>query len=391
MRTFLSYSTRDFGLSEKLYQQLKDHVSSVWIDRLEMRAGDTLPDKIKEGISNSDNLLVLVTKNSIRSSWVRKEIKIAIDLGSAGKGPRIIPLVLHPCSVPRNLKDKLYVKIERQNLKIQEIIKAIYHKDYVLSLRLTSDFELDRASLARDLGEYLTASARDIHVHIENGGFNDKVRTVLKKTRKHRKIFIDNVDRLRQIDESLPVTLPAFWSSLAAISEELLTDLFAREGRSLGAAREITDAIEGIFEYSLRSLAFYLSNGIFQNEAESQKETGLARFILHNQCSNLRELTYKRLGILSGYEYHAIDLIAREGFMHTRVWAPVSDNDLSDLYPLGVRVEVSPVSVHWYKEYLPQIIGREILFNALYDGLSLQRGDRVVGLHMDNYEKAGLG
>lgn len=390
MRAFLSYSTKDFVLSEKLYQQLNALLSSIWIDRLEMRAGDNLSDKIKEGISTSDVLLVLVTKHSIKSAWVREEIKIAMELGTAGKGPKIVPLVLFPCNVPATLRGKLYVKISRQDLKINEILRAIYRDDFVLTLKLTNEFQLDRASLAASLGQYLGGLPKKIRVNVDNRNFNDRVTKVLQHTMKHKQIFIDNVDRLRQLDEELPVSLPAFWSSLAAISEQLISDLFDKGGQDLGTVREITDAIESIFEYSLHSLAFYLSPVIFPDEAKSLKELGLATFLIHNYCTDPRELTFKRIGVSQSRDFHVIDLVGKDGYIVTRVWAPISQNDHYDLQG-GMRADVSPVAPHWYREYMPQIVGREILHNSLHSGLPIEKWNQRLGLHLDDYEEAGLG
>lgn len=389
MRVFLSHSTKDSGLSEKLYQDLRERALSVWIDRIEMRAGDVLLDKIKDGIANSDVLLVLVTKNSVKSSWVRKEIKIAYELGLNGNGPRVVPLVLQPCSIPTSLKGKLHIKIGRNNLKISEIIKSIYPESFIVKLSLSRDFELDGAGLFKSLRDYFTGDFKKIHIFIENGNFNEQVKSVLKNTMEHRQFFVDGADRLSRINESLPVVLPVFWSSLAAVAEQLIADLYNKAGKHLGTLREITNSLIAIFEYSLHSMAFYLSDAILADEAASLGHDGLARFMMRNDCTDRRELICKRQG-LKLHDLHAVDLVAKEGFMHTRVWAQLSWNDTMDLQP-GVKVEASVAGIHWYDEHLPQVIGREILTTCLHGGLPLQKGERIIGLHMENYVKAGLG
>jgi hypothetical protein len=104
MKVFISYSTKDQSLANKLYDELQDRAISAWIDRMEIRPGDSLIKKIKEGIGSADALLVLITKNSVRSKWVQKEVRIASSLQKKEEGPRIIPLVIAPCKIPNSLK-----------------------------------------------------------------------------------------------------------------------------------------------------------------------------------------------------------------------------------------------------------------------------------------------
>src|SRR5919112_5585033 len=112
MKIFISYSTKDLILSKNLYTALQDRAISAWIDRMEIRPGDSLIKKIKEGIGSADALLVLITKNSVRSKWVQKEVRIASSLQRKEGAPRIIPLVVAPCKIPSSLKKIKYLSID---------------------------------------------------------------------------------------------------------------------------------------------------------------------------------------------------------------------------------------------------------------------------------------
>lgn len=118
MQAFLSHSSADRPLAATIYRSLRDQAVSVWFDRMEMAPGDSLLKKIADGISNSDCVLVLVTENSKRSTWVEKEVSIALT----GAGPRLIPLLLRGCEMPSVLADKIYITVELNGNGIQDIV-----------------------------------------------------------------------------------------------------------------------------------------------------------------------------------------------------------------------------------------------------------------------------
>lgn len=58
----------------------------VWIDDAEIRVGDSLLAKIEQGINGADYLAVVLSPNSIQSSWVQRELRVAVTqeiLGNA--------------------------------------------------------------------------------------------------------------------------------------------------------------------------------------------------------------------------------------------------------------------------------------------------------------------
>ncbi len=69
---FLSYSREDEALVERLRGALKQRELSYWLDKSEIKGGDLWEALIRRALTQSDTLLVFVTKNII-GSFVEKE------------------------------------------------------------------------------------------------------------------------------------------------------------------------------------------------------------------------------------------------------------------------------------------------------------------------------
>lgn len=75
---FISYNNADFDKAEFIYEDLQRAGLEVWFDRREVYGGDRLREKINEGIRKSRIVLVLLSKNSLKSQWVLNELDAAM-------------------------------------------------------------------------------------------------------------------------------------------------------------------------------------------------------------------------------------------------------------------------------------------------------------------------
>lgn len=75
---FISYAHEDFALAERLAGVLENCGHRVWWDR-RLLAGSAFTEAIENAIHDSDHLLVLWSKNSTGSSWVRDEAAMVRD------------------------------------------------------------------------------------------------------------------------------------------------------------------------------------------------------------------------------------------------------------------------------------------------------------------------
>ena len=71
-----------------------------------------MSDKIVEGLKGSDYYLVLLSENSSKSDWVKREISLAFDL-SKNKQLALVPMLIDNTEVPLEFKGLLYVDARR--------------------------------------------------------------------------------------------------------------------------------------------------------------------------------------------------------------------------------------------------------------------------------------
>lgn len=105
---FLSHNINDKDFAHKLAHDLDCHGITVWIDEAELKIGDSLIEKIREGIDSVDYLAVILSPNSVHSKWVQKEIDVAMTLEISGKKIKVLPLMLEKCDLPGFLLGKKY-------------------------------------------------------------------------------------------------------------------------------------------------------------------------------------------------------------------------------------------------------------------------------------------
>lgn len=84
---FLSYASEDKRLVEGVRQHFDEAGLSTWMDKVELSGGDEWETVIRRGLTQSDVVCVLVTKN-LPGSYAEQEIRIARDMRKP-----IIPLV----------------------------------------------------------------------------------------------------------------------------------------------------------------------------------------------------------------------------------------------------------------------------------------------------------
>lgn len=67
MPIFISYSHCDKTFVENLAAQMVANRVSVWLDKWELHAGDSLLTKVQNAISGASALLVILSKASVKS------------------------------------------------------------------------------------------------------------------------------------------------------------------------------------------------------------------------------------------------------------------------------------------------------------------------------------
>lgn len=105
---FISYSHKDAPFVDRLAEDLVASGVGVWLDRWEIRVGDSISDRIQLGLQESDYLLVVLSPNSVNSPWVREELNAARVRQLESRRVVVLPVLYQDCDIPPLLKDKRY-------------------------------------------------------------------------------------------------------------------------------------------------------------------------------------------------------------------------------------------------------------------------------------------
>jgi hypothetical protein len=124
-RVFLSHSHDDKRMARGIYQRLSNFGIKVWFDEAELRFGDSLIEKLRTAIDSVDILLALISKNSVDSEWVKKEIEIAMNQEIANRRVKVIPLLCAPIDLPGFLVGKLYADFKSADARKKNFPKLI--------------------------------------------------------------------------------------------------------------------------------------------------------------------------------------------------------------------------------------------------------------------------
>ncbi|RXK87595.1 toll/interleukin-1 receptor domain-containing protein [Chlorobaculum sp. 24CR] len=107
-RIFLSHTHADKPFVRKLALDLETHGAEYWLDEAEIKVGESLITKIREGIDEADFVAVILSPNSVASPWVQRELDVAMNQEIAGHRIKVLPIMYLACDLPGFLLGKFY-------------------------------------------------------------------------------------------------------------------------------------------------------------------------------------------------------------------------------------------------------------------------------------------
>lgn len=125
---FLSHSSKDKAFARRLGNDLRQYGAKVWIDEAEINIGDSLIEKISQGLSKTDYIVVLLSQLSCSSEWVKRELNIVLTKEIQGRKVKVLPCLLDDCEMPLFLLDKKYADFRNMSQYVSSrslIVKAL--------------------------------------------------------------------------------------------------------------------------------------------------------------------------------------------------------------------------------------------------------------------------
>ena len=117
-RVFISHSSRDRWVCERIKHCVEQQGAVGWLDTVEVPVGGTVPDSVVRGIRISDELLVLLSPATKSSEWVSAEIGMGMVLDLT-----IAPVLLHVdrSELPGMIRDKNPVDINELDVYLEQL------------------------------------------------------------------------------------------------------------------------------------------------------------------------------------------------------------------------------------------------------------------------------
>ncbi len=110
-QVFLSYSSSDREIAQRIVDELRQEGIRVWFDAYELQPGDSIAKAIENAISASDYLIVLLSPNSVNSKWMRQELGTALSNDLTTRDITLLPVVIKDCEIPPSLARYQYLDL----------------------------------------------------------------------------------------------------------------------------------------------------------------------------------------------------------------------------------------------------------------------------------------
>jgi len=108
-QVFLSYADADREYMTKIRNSLMREGITVWTNKTDIKTGEAFEEAINRGIEQADNLVYLLSPDSVTSQYCHKELEYALSLNK-----RIIPVLVKPTNsldMPVALRELQYIDL----------------------------------------------------------------------------------------------------------------------------------------------------------------------------------------------------------------------------------------------------------------------------------------
>jgi hypothetical protein len=101
---FISYFSGDKGFVSRLERDLRLREIQIWRDDNEIEIGDSLTDKIQQGLTDSYSFIIVLSAEALSRPWVKEELRAAYAMRLGGEF-KILPVLHKECDIPPFLMD----------------------------------------------------------------------------------------------------------------------------------------------------------------------------------------------------------------------------------------------------------------------------------------------
>lgn len=249
MKVFISHSSADKKFVRMLKDALVENSIDIWLDEDQLDLGDNLISRLDYALNTSSHLVIILSPNSIKSDWVKFELKKALSNTRTGLMQKIIPIMYRNCEIPEELKDILYADLSKEVVlptddgrKIKfisegfdavflQLVRAIQNNSKAIN-------DVEKQEIIKSIQSsqpIIEENSNSIHRgNYELIGFNSA-----ESKYKYQKIIFEQGSSMSNIEQLRPFLLPSSLKSLIKCKKgqrfEIQTDLpFSSYGHFAG-------------------------------------------------------------------------------------------------------------------------------------------------------------
>ena len=93
MSIVISYAHEDSHFANRLAANLFKNRVPLWVDKWELKVGDSILRRIESAIQEADALIVVLSKASVQSEWCRKELTAGLISELEAKSIFVLPIL----------------------------------------------------------------------------------------------------------------------------------------------------------------------------------------------------------------------------------------------------------------------------------------------------------
>lgn len=124
-KIFVSYSTKDRVIVSLLCKEIERCGVSVWLDERELGIGDPLVSRIFAALQTVDYVLTVISGNSLRSDWCKREFEAAAAAEIEQGRELIMPVLVEGSDLPDYLRGRKYCNFSDSKIFETELAKLV--------------------------------------------------------------------------------------------------------------------------------------------------------------------------------------------------------------------------------------------------------------------------
>lgn len=124
---FISYAHADSDFVNLFASLLLNFNIRFWLDSKDIPVGGEILDNIYEGIKGTSHFCCIISSSSVKSAWVKEELKFAKHRSLRDKSLALVPVLIDEVEIPDYVVDHLCAHLEDRNLSLKnpELLKLL--------------------------------------------------------------------------------------------------------------------------------------------------------------------------------------------------------------------------------------------------------------------------